>query len=169
LWRRAPELVRTKVRRLVIMGGEFPPSKSPETNIRTHREAAQVVAAEWPGEIIWHGYEIGNALITGAQLKQTPRTNPVRRAYELRKFRNRASIEGGQPSYDQAAALFAVRGAEPEFWELSNLGHVRVDSEGVTTWQADAAGRHAYVKSKGESAALARVIESLMIQPPPTK
>ena len=71
-------------------------------------------------------------------MKQTPRTNPVRRAYELRRNQNRPSIEGGQPSYDQAAALFAVRGAEPEFWEMSPRGRVRVEAEGLTTWQADA-------------------------------
>lgn len=53
----------------------------------------------------------------GIGLAPTPRENPVRRAYELRQYRDRPSIEGGQPSYDQVAALFAVRGAGPEFWE----------------------------------------------------
>lgn len=166
LWRRAPELVRTKVRRLVVMGGEFPPSQKPETNIRTHREAARVVAAEWPGEIVWHGYEVGQVLITGARLKQTPRTNPVRRAYELRPFQGRPAIAGGQPSYDQAAALFAVRGAEPDCWEIVADGRVRVDAEGLTAWQPDTAARHAYVKIAGNPQRLAAVIEALMITPP---
>ena len=166
LWRREPELVRTKVRRLVVMGGEFPNSKKPETNIRTHREAAQVVAAEWPGEIIWHGFEVGNVLITGARLKQTPRNNPVRRAYELRQYQGRPSIAGGQPSYDQAAALFAVRGVEPEFWETIAGGRVRVDAEGLTTWQPDAAAKHAYVKIAGDPQRLAAIIEALMVASP---
>jgi len=166
LLRREPELVRTKVRRLVVMGGQFPDCQRPETNIRTHREAAQVVADQWPGEIVWHGFEIGQALITGERLKQTPRTNPVRRAYELRRHAGRPSIEGGQPSYDQAAALFAVRGAQPEFWETVTGGRVRVDSEGVTSWQPDAAARHAYVKIQGDPQRLADAIETLMIAPP---
>jgi inosine-uridine nucleoside N-ribohydrolase len=166
LWRREPQLVRAKVRRLVVMGGEFPASKKPETNIRTHREAARVVAAEWPGEILWHGFEVGRALITGARLKLTPRTNPVRRAYELQRYGGRPSLEGGQPSYDQAAALFAVHGAEPELWEFISGGRVRVDAEGVTTWHADATARHAYVKIAGAPQRLAAVIEALMIAPP---
>jgi inosine-uridine nucleoside N-ribohydrolase len=166
LWRRAPELVRAKVQRLVVMAGEFPKRTVPETNIRTHAEAARVVAAEWPVEIVWHGYEVGSVLITGEKLKQTPRSNPVRRAYELRKYQNRPSIEGGQPSYDQAAALFAVRGAEPEFWELGPRGRAWVEAEGVTTWQAEATGKHTYARIKGDPAALAHTIESLMIQPP---
>jgi len=166
LLRREPELVRTKVRRLVVMGGEFPDSKRPETNVRTHREAARLVAAQWPGEIIWHGFEVGRALITGERLKQTPRKNPVRRAYELRQHAGRPSIEGGQPSYDQAAALFAVRGAQPEFWETVAGGRVRVDAEGLTIWQPDAAANHAYVKLRGDPRRLADAIEALMIAPP---
>jgi hypothetical protein len=78
-----------------------------------------------------------SGLITGEQLKWTPRENPVRRAYELRQHRGRPSIEGGQPSYDQAAALFAVRGAEPEFWETVTGGRVIVDAEGRTVWHPD--------------------------------
>jgi len=166
LWRREPELVRAKVRRLVVMGGEFQESKRPETNIRTHREAAQVVAAQWPSEIVWHGFEIGQKLITGEQLKQTPRSNPVRRAYELRQHAGRPSIEGGQPSYDQAAALFAVRGAEPAFWETVAGGRVHVDAEGRTTWQPDATANQAYVKIKGDPRRLAEAIEALMVAPP---
>ena len=166
LCRREPDLVRTKVRRLVVMGGEFPDSNRPETNIRTHREAARVVAAQWPGEIIWQGFEIGQVLITGEQLKWTPRDNPVRRAYELRQHRGRPSIEGGQPSYDQAAALFAVRGAEPAFWETVTGGRVLVDAEGRTVWQTDPAARHAYAKIAGDPQQLAAEIESLMIAAP---
>ncbi len=166
LWRHAPELVRAKVRRLVVMGGEFPRGTKPEVNILTHKEAAQIVAAEWPGEIIWHGFEVGNVLITGERLKQTPRNNPVRRAYELRRHMNRPSIEGGQPSWDQAAALFAVRGAEAACWEVIAGGRVGVDTAGVTTWQPDSTAQHAYVKIAGDPRRLAAVIENLMITPP---
>jgi inosine-uridine nucleoside N-ribohydrolase len=169
LWRREPQLVVTKVRRLVVMGGEFPKSKRPETNIRTHRESARVVASEWPGEIVWHGFEIGNVLITGAGLKQTPKNNPVRRAYELKPYGKRPAIEGGQPSWDQGAALFAVRGAEPELWRAVRGGRVIVDEEGVTTWEQGPITRHYYMKFSGDPAKLAAVIESLMIQPPKRK
>ena len=166
LWRHAPDLVRKKVRLLVVMGGQFPKSEQPETNIATHREAAQLVAAEWPGDIVWHGWEVGNALFTGAALKQVPGMNPVRRAYELKPFGKRPAIEGGQPSWDQGAALFAVRGAQPELWDVVAGGRVRVDGQGNTAWQAEPKGRHSYVKIQGDPKKLATVIEDLMIQPP---
>jgi len=166
LCRRTPELVRTKVKRLVVMGGAFPKSDKPETNVATHPTGAQMVADQWPGEIVWHGFEVGNVLITGAQLKQTPGNNPVRKAYELRPYAGRKAIEQGQPSYDQAAALFAVRGAEPEYWKSVGGGHVQVDANGQTTWQADSGGRHAFVILVGTPERLAAVVESLMIASP---
>lgn len=166
LWRRAPDLVRAKVRRLVVMGGEFPAAKSPETNIRTHREAARFVAEQWPGPVFWQGFAVGDALITGARLKQTPRSNPVRRAYELRRHKGRPSIEAGQPSYDQAAALFAVRGDEAGTWAVTEPGRVQIDGEGFTQWRSDAEGQHRCVTVLGDPAAVAHTIESLMIARP---
>jgi len=167
LVRREPDLVRAKVRRLVVMGGQFPPQeKKPETNIATHVEAARVVAAQWPTEIVWQGFEVGHGVITGAALKQTPAGNPVRRAYELRLFAGRPSIQGGQPSYDQAAALFAVRGPDPELWHRSSGGRVAIDEQGLTRWIPDASGRHVLVSRACSPARLAEVIESLMIRPP---
>jgi inosine-uridine nucleoside N-ribohydrolase len=166
LCRRAPGLVRAKVRQLVVMGGQFPAAGKPETNIATHPAAAVTVASQWPTEIVWQGFEIGDRIITGAALTRTPVENPVRRAYELRRYQNRPSIAGGQPSYDQAAALYAVRGPQEEYWEPVRGGWVRVDAQGLTRWEADPAGRHVYLRLKSDPAALAAVIEPLMVAPP---
>lgn len=175
LCRREPQLVRSKVRRLVVMGGEFPKRTRPETNIRTHREAARVVAAEWPGEIVWHGYEIGAALITGSGLKATPTNNPVRRAYALKPYNKRPALEAGQPSWDQGAALYAVRGDELEvpvqagsapLWRAVGGGRVKIDETGLTSWEETPVGKHFYVKFTGDPARIAALIESLMAQAP---
>jgi hypothetical protein len=171
LIREEPELVRNKVQQLVVMGGHFPKSNRPETNIITHVEAAKTVAEHWPGEIIWHGFEVGEKLVTGARLKTTPKNNPVRRAYELRPMPgNRMSIDAGKPSYDQAAAFFAVRGPEPSFWEVIRGGRVHVNDRGITTWTEPNSetqpATHAYVKINGQPKQLARKIEDLMVAPP---
>ncbi|WP_233215369.1 nucleoside hydrolase [Rhodopirellula bahusiensis] len=171
LIRTEPELVRTKVQRLVVMGGHFPKSNRPETNIATHIEAARSVADHWPGEIVWHGFEVGKQLVTGAGLKATSNDNPVRRAYELRPMPgNKMSIDNGKPSYDQAAALFAVRGAQPKIWQVQNDGRVDVDEAGITSWSQDPprtkSAKHAYVKIASPPKQLAREIEDLMVAPP---
>lgn len=166
LLRREPDLVRAKVRRLVVMGGQFPPRDRPETNIGTHVEAARYVAAEWPTEIVWQGFEVGHDVLTGAGLQQTPAANPVRRAYELRRYAGRPSIQGGQPSYDQAAALYAVGGPDPELWRRAAGGRVEIDEQGLTRWRAEASGRHVVVSRACPPARLAERIETLMVRPP---
>lgn len=160
------ELVRAKVERLVVMGGAFPESTRPETNIATHREAAQFVADHWPGEIVWHGFEVGHALIVGKGLKLTSNRNPVRKAYELRPYAGRMAIDMGKPAYDLAAALFAVRGAEPEFWKTIEGGVVQVDDAGQTRWLSGQNGQHLYVQLAGAPSRLAAVIESLLVARP---
>lgn len=169
LWQAAPELVRQKVRRLVVMAGEFPMSAKPETNIATHPEPARLVAAEWPGEIIWQGDEVGRALITGAGLKEVAKHNPVRRAFETRyQFLSHgpAAIEKGKPSYDQAAVLYAVRGPEKEFWTLVRGGRAELAADGNSNWVEADGSAQAYVKIDGDPARLAAVIEELMVAPP---
>ncbi|MFM8496074.1 MAG: nucleoside hydrolase, partial [Planctomycetia bacterium] len=166
LCRREPELVRKKVKRLVVMGGQFPPRAAPETNIATHPAAAAHVARNWPTEIVWQGFEVGDPVITGEALKDTPRTNPVRRAYEVRRFGNRSAIDGGQPSYDQAAALYAVRGPDPELWREERGGTVTVDDAGLTRWEAGSGGRHVLVHRACAPEVLAGRIEALMMAPP---
>ena len=89
--------------------------KKPECNIRTNPEAATFVAAGCPVDIYWQDFNVGNKVITGAGLKKSPKENPVRRGYELRYFRKRPSIEGGQPSYDQCAALLLYAGRMTNF------------------------------------------------------
>jgi hypothetical protein len=166
LCRVAPDLVRAKVVRLVVMGGQYPSAARPETNIATHPVAAERVAREWPTEIVWQGFEVGHPVITGSGLKGTPVGNPVRRSYEVRRHGGRPAIEGGQPSYDQAAAFYAVRGVDPELWREDRGGQVVVDGTGATRWEAGAGGRHVLVHRACAPDALARRIEALMTAPP---
>jgi inosine-uridine nucleoside N-ribohydrolase len=160
------DLVISKVKKLVVMGGEYPRSSRPEYNIRLDPLAAVTVTLQWPGEIIWQGFEVGFAIITGAELQQTPLDNPVRKAYELRPFRDRWAIDQGKPSHDQAAVLIAVRGVDRDLWRLSPPGLVVVDSEGNTEWKPVAKGNHRFVTIKPHPARLEKIIGELMSAAP---
>jgi inosine-uridine nucleoside N-ribohydrolase len=162
-------LIRKKVKKTVIMGGGFPRTPLPETNIKLDPSAAVTVTNEWPGEIIWQGVEVGWAIYTGSGLQKSPRTNPVRRAFELRPFKGHQAIDHGKPSHDQAAVLIAVRGPENRYWKVSPNGHVTIDSEGNTEWKARNNGKHRFVTIKSHPERLEEVLEGLMCQPPGKK
>ncbi|MEI7731037.1 MAG: hypothetical protein WCO56_15785 [Verrucomicrobiota bacterium] len=72
--------------------------------------------------------------------------------------------ERGETSPNQRISLFEPM--NPEARVRGEGGRVKVDAEGFTDWQADPAGRHAYVKINGDPAKLAAAIEELMILPP---
>jgi len=97
----------------------------------------------------------------------------VRRAYAARPHGGRPSIEGGSPSYDQAAAFYAGRGPDAELWREERGGRVVIDEAGLTRWEADAGGRHVLVHRACAPEDLARRIEALMTaaprNPAPTK
>jgi inosine-uridine nucleoside N-ribohydrolase len=160
------DLIRKKVKKTVIMGGGFPRTPLPETNILLDPSAAVTVTNEWPGDIIWQGVEVGWAIYTGKKLKETSNTNPVRRAYELRAFRGQKAIDHGKPSHDQAAVLISVKGIENKYWLASSNGRVVSDSEGNTEWREKNNGKHRYVSIKSHPIYLEEIIENLMSQPP---
>lgn len=158
------ELIRAKVKQTVIMGGHFPRSAKPETNLRLDPAAAVSVTNRWPGEIIWQGYEVGAALRCGTSLQACGADNPVRRAFELRPYLGGAAIDHGKPAHDQAAVLLAVRGVQDEYWTISPPGRVIIDSDGHSEWRAGGKKRHRYVTIKGRPDSLEKLIDELMVR-----
>jgi hypothetical protein len=166
LLRADPDLVRSKVKTLYVMGGGFPRTARPETNIRLDPASAVTVTNEWPTPIVWQGYEVGAAMTNGPELLPAPKENPVRRAYELRLHHGRPSLEIGKPNHDLATVLLAVRGPRPEFWTVVDDGRVVFDSDGHCEWKTDHAKAHRYVRIKGNPAALAAALGDLLAAKP---
>lgn len=166
LLRAEPELVVAKVKQLYVMGGGFPRTARPETNIKLDPAAAVTVTNEWPTPVVWQGYEVGAAMTNGPELIATPEKNPVRRAYELRLHHDRPSLEIGKPNHDLATVLLAVRGAQEEYWNVVEGGRVVFDSDGHSQWNTDWKKRHQYVRIKGDPRALGGVLGELLAAPP---
>lgn len=163
------ELISAKIRHTVIMGGAFPTGPRPETNIRLDVSAAITVVNLWPVPILWQGYEVGASIITGTELQGSSTTNPVRRAFELRPFKDQNALALGKPSHDQAAVLLAVRGPEPELWNVHDDGRPVFNSDGFTEWVPANAKKHRYVSIKDSAEALRKLIGQLMSEPPQTQ
>jgi inosine-uridine nucleoside N-ribohydrolase len=152
-----PELVRQKVKLWVCMGGAFPSGK--ESNLKHDPAASLAAIRDWPTPIVFSGWEIGAKIPTGARLRETPKANPVRRAYELYN-----GLKHRQ-SWDQTAVLFAVRGAG-DYWDLQTRGHNYVGADGSNQWRAAPDKDHTYLIQKMPPGKLAAEIEELMIRPP---
>lgn len=155
------ELVAKKVKRVVAMAGQFP--KGREYNVYCDTPASQVTFGEWPTEMIFSGFEIGEAIFTGRKLITMPVVNsPVKEAYDL------CLAEGdpkGRMSWDQTAVLVAVKGYEPYY--TVERGTFRItDDRGSNSWAPGSDGRHYRLIEKVPAEQMAQLIERYMMHQP---
>ena len=154
------ELVRRKAVRLVCMGGQYPAGR--EWNFYQDAEAAAVVTADWPGAVVFVGFEIGKDILTGASLSSLPEKHPLRRSYELHNGL------AGRPSWDQIAVHYAVitaGGQQSKFWTPAQ-GRNSVLPDGSNRWLDEKGIAHVYLIQRGETADIVRHLEQLMLAAP---
>lgn len=154
------ELIQAKVKFLSCMGGKYPAGK--EANFYRPDPASTVrVVRDFPRPIVFSGWEIGNAIQTGARLAETPKANPVRRGYAL--------YLGGEKktraSWDQTAVLYAVRGLR-DYWRIETTGCCYVFEDGRNEWRDSPDKNHGYLIRRMPDSEIAGIIEDLMIRPP---
>lgn len=153
------DLVRKKVAHVVMMAGDYPSGKEHNFFARGSDAVSAAVVNEWPTPIVFSGYTLGAALMTGPGLAVLPEGHPVRRAYALHPTN---PMERGRPSWDQTAVLAAVRGAKC-FWTLSQPGFNRVAADGSNVWESRPDGRHVYLIERDAPAQVSAEIERLMV------
>ena len=163
-------LVEKKVKEWVCMGGVFP--QGSEYNL-TYMYADDAVYAidNWPGRIIFTGWEIGKEIITGKQVHEFIPNSPVKKAYQL--YNCSWAFDGvpyiayvrGHYSWDPTAVLIAARGYEP-YWDAVDVGYCHMNPDGTNEWRTDSDKDHLYVIPKMPERQVAQVIDELMNIPP---
>ena len=160
------DLVRRKVKKLVVMGGGFPQSDGGGSEFNFAAGGGgpdtQYAVEHWPTPILFSGNEIGIKIVTGKGLVSAPRTNPVRRAYELyTSFK-------GRPSWDLTAAL-AAAGDLSLYWDVSRSGYCQVAPNGADQWHPAPDRGHSYLITKMPPAEVGKALDALLALPPAGK
>jgi inosine-uridine nucleoside N-ribohydrolase len=135
------ELAARKVRLVSVMGGNFDGNK-PEFNIMTDVPSAQKLVANWPGEMVFSGFEIGNAILYPAVSidHDFASGNPVPEAYRLYQ-----KMPYDRPSWDLTAVLYAFR-PDRGYFSLSDPGQISITEDGRTNFQVVANGHQRFLK-----------------------
>ena len=162
------ELIVKKVERTVVMGGRFKDTWPmpiiergvgeliAEYNITGDIPSAKFVCDNWPGELVFSSYEIGNYCITLKNVKYDEKApNPVAYAYKLFGFSK------GRESWDLTAALYGIR-PEHDYYYLHEFGKVNVSDEGVTTWEKSDKFRQSYLLPRKDYSFVVNDIESVI-------
>lgn len=137
-------LVARKVKRLDVMGGNYPPfakAKDAEWNFKMDPASAALVCSDWPTEILFNGE--GGSTNSGRRVTyEMPEHNPLTVAYAAYPG---VGYAGDRLSWDPVSCLVAVRGAAP-WYRVQKGGTNAVDPKtGVNTWKPDAEGKHSYL------------------------
>lgn len=156
------ELIRKKVKVLVIMAGAFDYAGQ----FKDHREynvikdipSAQSLAKKWPGPVIWSGFEIGMALRYPARSIQQD-YNYTANHIVKDGYIAYCGESGENPTWDLTCPLL-IAYPDRGYFDLSEPGDVIVADDGYTTFQPKAGGLHRYMKMNPVQAA--RVLESFV-------
>ncbi|NLA49496.1 MAG: nucleoside hydrolase, partial [Bacteroidales bacterium] len=127
------ELVERKVKKLVSMAGSFPEGR--EFNVYTDSAASKHALDNWPGEIIFTGFEIGSGIFTGLKLIASGiEDSPVRDVYRI-SIPLSPGDRNGRMSWDATAVLIGVYGTKGFFDTVK--GRIIVKSNGNNSWEND--------------------------------
>src|SRR5664279_1651401 len=138
------ELVIRKVKRLVSMAGRFPEGK--EFNIFKDSTASKFVFENWPGEVVFSGFEIGAQIHTGLKLiKSDIKNSPVKDVFRI-SIPLSEEDKAGRMSWDETAVLIGVYGTDGFFDTVR--GQIIVNPDGSNTWKNSTDGKQIYVKQK---------------------
>ncbi len=157
------ELIERKVKRTIVMGGAFQPNgfhtRHAEYNVKFNIPAAQRMADDWPGELIWSGFELGMAARYPMEsiLKDyaPDGTNLLREAYL-------AWTEGrdhNRPTWDLNVVLHASA-PHDGYMKESPRGNVTVTEDGHTYFEVDKNGNDRYLLASPDQAA--RMVEAFV-------
>jgi pyrimidine-specific ribonucleoside hydrolase len=156
------ELVARKVKQLVSMAGKFPQGR--EYNVHKDAAASKKVFDQWPTQVIFSGFEIGEKIKTGLPLVQNPniRNSPVKDVFRI-SIPQDPNDAAGRMSWDQTAVLVAIKGTEP-FYQLRS-GRMITHADGSNGWDASGKGPY-YLVEKMPVPQVTQIINQLMMHQP---
>ena len=156
------DLVIRKVKRLVSMAGRFPEGR--EFNIFKDSTSSKFVFENWPGEVIFSGFEIGAQIHTGLKLiKSDLKNSPVKDVFRI-SIPLSEEDRNGRMNWDETAVLIGVYGTDGFFDTVR--GQIIVNADGSNTWKNDTDGKQSYVKMKMPVPQISDFIEARIMHVP---
>ncbi|BFP41484.1 hypothetical protein FGF1_23290 [Flavobacteriaceae bacterium GF1] len=147
------DLMYTKIKEMVIMGGQFPTGERREWNFDGNMLGVTKDILGKLGDIpiTFLGYELGVDLKTGEVFNDLPKDSPLYLGfYHFSKYAPwlNHQFQGkiyDNSTYDQTAVLYAVRDGVGAYWTRSEGGICIPDDEGRNTWQPSPTSKHSYL------------------------
>jgi len=157
-------LVAKKVKRLEVMGGNYPPhanKNDAEYNFKVDAASAALVCSDWPTPVLFNGE--GGSTMSGRRVTyEMPEHNPLNMAHRLYPG---VGFAGDRLSWDPVSCLVAVRGAAPFYSVVSGGRNVVDATTGINMWRDVGNTNHSYLvlNRKPPKAEVETALEDLMV------
>jgi len=165
------DLFHKKVKEMVVMGGQYPEGEQ-EWNFWGDMEGVtKYVFENVDLPVVFDGYEIGEAIRTGAVFNDISKDSPLYIGFKhfsehapwMKDDYNGAIQDNA--TFDQTAVLYAVRGGLGQYWEKVVGGSNKIDEKGNNRWVKGPETNHSYLRLIADPEKMARLIENLMLAP----
>ncbi len=163
------DLLHTKVKEFVIMGGNFPTSKD-EWNFNGDMPGVtKYVLEHLDLPITFSGAELGAAIKTGEVFNELPKNSPLYLGfYHFGKYAPwmKEQFKGkifDNATFDQTAVLYAIRNGLGTYWHKVKDGICISDGIGGNTWQPKENSKHSYLVLDKPIPEMERLLETFML------
>ena len=157
-----PALIAKKVKRLDIMGGNYPPFANPkdgEWNFKQDPAAAALVCSTWPTPVLFNGE--GGSTSSGRRVTyEMPEHNPLTLAY---RHYGGVGFAGDRLSWDPISCLVTVRGAAPWYKIVSGGVNVTDATTGINLWKTNENRNHSYLVLQSRKSEVEQALEDMMV------
>ena len=157
-----PALVAKKVKRLDVMGGNYPPtanSKEAEWNFKQDPASAALVCSTWPTPVLFNGE--GGSTCSGRRVTyEMPEHNPLTMAHASYAG---VGFAGDRLSWDPISCLVTVRGAAPWYKIVNGGVNVTDATTGINTWKTNDHRGHAYLVLQSTKPEVEKALEDMMV------
>jgi len=163
------ELIHTKVKEFVIMGGNFPTSENEWNFDGNMPGVTKYVLEHIELPITFLGAELGASLKTGEVFNELPEDSPLYLGfYHFSKYAPwmNHQFEGriyDNATFDQTAVLYAIRNGIGDYWKRVENGICIADSSGGNQWLPKEHSNHSYLVLEKDKAAMELELESFML------
>ena len=163
------DLIHSKIKEFVIMGGNFPESKNEWNFDGDMPGVTKYVLDNLETPITFLGAEIGNVIRTGEVFNDLPKTSPLYLGFY--HFSKHAPWMNHQfkgkifdnATFDQTAILYVARNGVGTYWDRIENGFCQADSTGGDTWIPKDNSNHSYLVLKKLIPEMEALLESFML------
>lgn len=144
---RGYELIKRKVKRLIMMAGCFNNPRMHEYNVVKDIQAAKRIFDTWPTTIVTSPFELGAKILYPAKSIEND-FNWIKHHPVVDSYKSYLKMPYDRPTWDLTTVLYGVEGSL--WFSLSKGGYITVDDNGTTIFRPDERGNRYYLMATQE-------------------